>query len=148
MVIDTLDNCCHYTKLHKLFKPAFEFLRKANLKEYKEGRYDIVKNDVYAMISKARGCGKIKASLEAHRKYIDIQLALNGIDYIGYKPLCECRLKKTLYDAKKDCVFFDDESDFWFRLSRNSFAIFFPEDAHAPLAGSLPVLKAVIKVRV
>ncbi|MCK9615877.1 MAG: YhcH/YjgK/YiaL family protein [Candidatus Omnitrophica bacterium] len=148
MVIDILDNCYRYTKLHKLFKPAFEFLRKENLKKYCEGRYDIAKNDVYALISKATSRGKTGASLEAHRKYIDIQVALSGEDLIGYKPLSECRIKRTEYDAKKDCVFFNDKSNFWFKIQENSFAIFFPQDAHAPLAGSLPVLKAVIKVRV
>jgi len=148
MVIDALDNYYRYTKLHKLFKPAFEFLRKINLKEYKEGRYDVIGNDVYVLISKANGRGKEKASLEVHRKYIDIQMVLSGEDMIGYKPLCECEFKKTPYDTKKDCAFFNDESNLWFKLTRNSFAIFFPEDAHAPLAGKLPVLKAVIKVKV
>lgn len=147
MVIDTLDNYYRYTKLHKLFEPAFEFLRKENLKKYNEGRYDIIKNDVYALISKAKGRTKIKAGLEAHRKYIDIQMVLTGEDLIGYKPLCECAVMKTPYDIKKDCIFFEDKSNLWFKLAGNTFAIFFPWDAHAPLAGSLPVLKAVIKVR-
>jgi len=147
MIIDTLDNCCCYTKLHKLFKPAFEFLRKENPKGYKEGRYEIIKNDVYALVSNASGCG-IKSSLEAHRKYIDIQLALKGEDLIGYRPLCECSFKKTPYNTKKDCAFFNDKSKFWFKLSGNLFAIFFPEDAHAPLSGESEILKIVIKVRV
>ena len=148
MVIGALDNCYHYTKLHKLFKPAFEFLRKENLKKYSEGRYAIAKNDVYALISKADGRGKIKASLEAHRKYIDIQVVLSGEDLIGYKPLSECKIKKIPYDAKKDCIFFNDKSNFWFKLKENSFVIFFPHDAHAPLAGNSTVLKAVVKVKI
>jgi len=148
MVIDTLEHSFRYTKLHKFFKPAFEFLRKENLKKYSEGRYDIVKNDVYALISKANGRTKAKAKLEAHRKHIDIQVALSGEDLIGYKPLYECAVLKTPYNAKKDCIFFEDKSNFWLRLSENSFAIFFPWDAHAPLVGRLPVLKAVVKVRV
>lgn len=148
MVIDTLDNLYYYTNLHKFFKPAFEFLTKENLKEYSEGRHDIVRNDVYALISKAKGRAMKGASLEAHIKYIDIQVALSGEDLIGYKPLDECRIKKAEYDAKGDCVFFKDKSNFWFKLKGNSFAIFFPHDAHAPLAGNSDVLKVVIKVRV
>lgn len=148
MVIDTLDNYYRYTKLHKLFRPAFEFLRKDNLAKYSEGRYDIVKNYVYALISKTKGRTMKGASLEAHKKYIDIQIALSGEDLIGYKPLSECRIKKSEYDVKRDCMFFRDKSNLWLKLKGNSFAIFFPHDAHAPLAGSLDVLKAVIKVRV
>lgn len=148
MIIDTLDNFYHYTKLHKYFTPAFEFLRKGNLTKYSEGRYDIAKNNVYALVSRANGRGKARASLEAHRKYIDMQMALSGEDLIGYKPLNECGIKKTAYDAKKDCIFFNDKSNFWFKLKGNLFAIFFPQDSHAPLAGSLDVLKVVVKVRV
>jgi len=147
MIIDILDNYYRYTKLHKFFKPAFGFLRKENLNEYKEGRYDIIKNDVYALISRASGRGK-GSCLEVHRKYIDIQMPLIGQDLIGCRMLCECRYKKTSYNAEKDCAFFRDKSNFWFKLSRGSFAIFFPEDAHAPLCGKSEVLKAVVKVRV
>jgi beta-galactosidase beta subunit len=56
-------------------------------------------------------------------------------------------MEKTPYDSGKDCVFFKDKSNFWFKLSKGSFVIFFPEDAHAPLAGNSRVKKAVIKVR-
>jgi len=147
MIIDLLDNCHNYIKLHKSFGSAFNFLQKAGLREYKEGRYDIIRDDVYALVSNASGLGKAKASLEAHKKYIDIQVVLNGEDLIGSKPLAECKMEKTPYDSGKDCVFFKDKSNFWFKLYKGSFVIFFPEDAHAPLAGNSRVKKAVIKVR-
>ncbi len=147
MIIDVLNNCHKYIKLHRSFGPAFDFLQKEGLKGYKEGRYDIIRDDVYALVSNVSGFGKAKSSLEAHRKYIDIQVVLSGEDLIGHKPLAECKTEKTPYNSVKDCVFFKDKSNFWFKLSRGSFVIFFPEDAHAPLAGSSRVKKAVIKVK-
>lgn len=148
MIIDKLNNCSRYNCLHKFFKPAFDFLTTNNLADYEEGRYDILKDEVYLMVSNAVGRGKAKSSLEAHRKYIDIQVALSGEDLLGYKPLLECKTEKNPYDPDKDCIFFKDKSNFWFKLKQGEFAIFFPEDGHAPLAGVSLVKKAVVKVRV
>jgi beta-galactosidase beta subunit len=44
--------------------------------------------------------------------------------------------------------FFYDRPTTWLTLSAGQFAVFFPEDAHAPLAGQGGVHKAVVKVAV
>jgi len=148
MIIDTLDNFRKYIKLNNYFAPAFEFLRQKNLKNYSSGRYDIKKNDVYAMVSEAKGKGREGAFFEVHKKYIDIQICLVGEDFIGCKFLSECKKRKKAYDAKKDYGLFGDKIDSGFKLTKNSFAIFFPTDAHAPLAGTGELKKVVVKVRV
>ena len=43
---------------------------------------------------------------------------------------------------------FGDKPDLWFSLPPGSFAIFFPSDAHAPLAGAGKTMKAVVKIAV
>jgi beta-galactosidase beta subunit len=55
---------------------------------------------------------------------------------------------RSSYDAEKDIVFFDDAPETWFRVPAGSFAVFFPEDAHAPLAGEGEVRKVIVKVAV
>ena len=52
------------------------------------------------------------------------------------------------YDAGRDIAFFADEPAAWFPLERGQFAVFFPDDAHAPLAASGSLHKVVIKVEV
>ncbi len=148
MIIDALDNFRNYIKLNKHFESAFKFLRQKNLKKYCTGHYDIKNNDVYALILKASGKEKKNVLLEAHRKYIDIQMCIAGEDLIGYKLLAECKRNKKAYDPKKDYSLMNDEINSWFKLKGNAFAIFFPEDAHAPLAGKDALKKVVIKVRV
>jgi YhcH/YjgK/YiaL family protein len=148
MIIDTLDNFHLYNKLNKNFGLAFKFLKQKNLKNHTPGRYDIKKNDVFAFVSQGKGKGKSGARLEAHRKYIDIQMCVLGEDLIGYKPLLECKKRKKIYDSQKDCVFFNNKIESWFKLSRGVFAIFFPADAHAPMAAKNWLKKIVVKVRV
>ena len=45
-------------------------------------------------------------------------------------------------------MFFGDAADSWLDLSGDKFLVFFPEDAHAPLAGMGGLKKAVVKVAV
>ena len=61
-----------------------------------------------------------------------------------------CRLKNGLgYDEKRDIEFFDCEPETWLTLQPGEFALFFPNDAHAPLVGGeKSIRKAVFKIRV
>ena len=69
-------------------------------------------------------------------------------DQIGWLPTPECQRVSSPYDAGKDIGFFHDRPPTWLALSPGHFALFFPEDAHAPLAGDGPAHKAVVKVAV
>jgi YhcH/YjgK/YiaL family protein len=50
------------------------------------------------------------------------------------------------YDPQKDIAFFADRPDTWIHVPAGRFAIFFPEDAHAPLGGLGLLKKAVVKI--
>jgi biofilm protein TabA len=44
--------------------------------------------------------------------------------------------------------FFSDTPDMFFQLTGGQFAIFFPEDVHAPMIGKGEIKKIVIKVKI
>ena len=52
------------------------------------------------------------------------------------------------FDAAKDITFFHDRPECWLSVPAGRFAIFFPEDAHAPLAGRGTLKKAIVKIAV
>ena len=52
------------------------------------------------------------------------------------------------FDAAKDVGFFGDRPESWLSLPAGHFAIFFPDDAHAPLAGRGTLKKAIMKIAV
>jgi YhcH/YjgK/YiaL family protein len=67
---------------------------------------------------------------------------------MGWKPRHSCILPKGEYSEEKDVLFFNDEPDMFFTLHPGQFAIFFPEDVHAPLISEGDVKKLIIKVKV
>ena len=148
MVLDTLANASRYIPVHKGFDVAFAFLRNANLAELPAGRNELLGDWVFVVVVEGDGKGKEGAKLEAHRKYIDIQYMVSGVDAMGWKSLSACTQPESDFDEAKDCVLFTDPADAWADVAPGQFAIFFPEDAHAPMAGEGAMRKVVVKIAV
>jgi YhcH/YjgK/YiaL family protein len=146
MIADTLAQSARYVALHPAFGRAFEFLARTDLLSLAPGRHALDGDRVYVSLDHKDGRGRDGARFEAHRRYIDIQLTLEGDEEIGWMPLAGCRLPAGPYDPEKDIVFFSDRPDTWIRVPAGCFAIFFPEDAHAPLAGLGLLKKAIVKI--
>lgn len=145
MVLDQLAHASRYARLHPLFARAFEAL--ANVRTLTESRCDLDGDRLYVLLQSEDGRGHKGARLEAHRRYIDIHLTIDGIDEIGWSPLAACR-PATEFDTEKDIGFFDDRPHVWVTLPPGHVAIFFPTDAHAPLGGLGKCQKAVVKVEI
>jgi biofilm protein TabA len=153
MVLDTLARCHRYTPLHPAFPRAFEFLTRSDWAELVSGaaraeRHDIDGDRLYVSIDRMDGRGHDGARLEAHRRYIDIQLTIEGREEIGWKPLGDCAYPAGPFDALKDIGLFSDRPESWLSLPAGHFAIFFPDDAHAPLGGRGTLKKAIMKIAV
>ena len=148
MILDTLKNSARYVALHADFAAAFDFLNRPNVAALPAGRCDVLGKRVFAIVGKDLGKGRDKARLEAHRKYIDIQYVVSGDEWIGWRDLRTCRECGLGYSAEKEIEFYTAAAETWSQVPAGSFAIFFPEDAHAPLAGEGPVHKVVMKVAV
>ncbi|MFR5871384.1 MAG: YhcH/YjgK/YiaL family protein [Alistipes sp.] len=90
-----------------------------------------------------------RAPLEAHDRYIDVQIPLRvrGEERFGWRPRERCILPRGEFDEAADIVFFDDKPSCYVSLHPGEFVVFFPEDAHAPLIGSGNVRKAILKIR-
>ena len=146
MILDHISNRDRYLDLHPAFRKAFSFLESPDFAALPDGRHEIEGDRCFVVISRGPGRGRQDAKLEAHRRYIDIQFAIDGTDEIGWKPTAQCSQVEMPFDAEKDVALFDDPPDAWVSLPPRTFAIFFPADAHAPLAGQGPLHKAVVKV--
>lgn len=151
MILDQLGHAEVYFSMHPLFRAAFGFLRRpdlASLRATSGGRIDLHGNQMYALVDIREGKGKKEARLEAHHRYIDIQYVVSGDECIGRQDLSLCAGHGEGYNADKDIEFFTGAPACWFPVPVGSFAIFFPHDAHAPLAGSGTIKKVVVKVAV
>lgn len=146
MILDVLTRSGRYSDLHPDFAAAFDFLRRRDLADLPAGRHEVCGNRVFAIVGRDTGRGREKSPLETHRKYIDIQFVVSGDEWIGWRDVNTCRDSGLGYSTEKEIEFYTAAPEKWFRVPPKSFAIFFPEDAHAPLAGKGPVHKVVVKV--
>ncbi|MBD3813300.1 MAG: YhcH/YjgK/YiaL family protein [Betaproteobacteria bacterium] len=148
MILATLAEADRYAALHPLFPRAFEFLRNANLMTLAPGKHDVQGEELFAIVEACDGRTRAEAKLECHRRYIDIQLVVEGVDEMGWKPVAACMDPATDYDAARDIRFFNDTPSNWIATLPGAFCLFFPEDAHAPLVGTGMIRKVVVKIAV
>jgi len=148
MILDTLANSARYERMHAGFARAFEFLATTDLAALTPGRHDIDGDRMYVLIDHKDGRGEEGARLEAHRRYIDIQYTIDGEELIGWMSLARCTSPDGDFHDTKDIGFFADRPTTWVSVPPGSFTIFFPHDAHAPLAGHGLLKKAIVKIPV
>lgn len=148
MILDTLASLNRYTALHPWFARVFEYLRGTDLMMLSLGRHAVQGEQLFAIVEHCAGRTREEAKLECHRRYIDIQLVLEGVDEMGWKPVADCVDPATDYDTARDIRFFNDTPSSWIATPPGAFCIFFPEDAHAPLVSSGHIRKVVMKVAV
>ena len=148
MILDTLANAGRYAAMHPLFARAFEFLQGTDLKLLAPGKHAVQGEQIFAIVEACAGRTRAEAKLECHRRYIDIQLVLEGTDEMGWKPLAECEEPATGYNAARDIRFFNDAPASWIVTPPGAFCLFFPDDAHAPLVSAGMIRKVVVKIAV
>lgn len=148
MIFSHLSQAERYSTLHPLFAQVFDFMRNTDLFALAPGRYHLDGEDLIAIVEQVAGRTREMAKLEAHRRYIDLQLVLEGDDEMGWKPLADCYNPIGEHSQEKDILFFQDAPVAWLATPPEHFCIFFPEDAHAPLVSDHPIRKIIFKIAV
>ena len=132
MIHDSLgSSAAKYEALHPLFPQLFEYLD-SHLDEMADSAFDgkhvIQGDDLFVMVGTHALKRPEEAALEAHDRYIDVQVVIAGAESFGWAQRAACT------------------------EPRGEFVIFFPEDAHAPLIRPEGVSggcrKAIFKVKV
>jgi YhcH/YjgK/YiaL family protein len=148
MIIDTIQNASRYFSVHPLFAKAFAYINSADLVNATDDKSEIGEG-LKAIFSNAPGktAEASLAKFECHNKNIDIQLCISGKETIGWTPREKCVTPNGGYNEEKDVQLYHDGADTFFQLTDGQFAIFFPEDVHAPMIGEGNIKKLVIKVK-
>ncbi len=148
MILSHKDDSARYVGLHPLFEQAFKFIAETDLHTHPTGRFPLLDDKLIAIVAHEQGRTYEQAPLECHRRYIDIQLVIEGVEQMGWRPLHDCHTPTADYDQDKDLMFFEDGVLSWQLVPADYFCIFFPEDAHAPLVSDRQVRKLILKVAV
>jgi biofilm protein TabA len=147
MIIDNIHNIGLYTSLNPLIKEVADFIQCYNLNDLEPGRIHIKGDDLIANIDIAVPKTKETAQLEAHHRYIDIQIPLEREETYGYSPIINCSTIISDYDSEKDIIFYADRPQLYFKLQPEMFVIFFPQDAHAPCIMEDKSRKIIFKLK-
>lgn len=147
MIIDTLDMLGRYTALNPLFADVVEFLQNNDLNTLKEGKYEIKGKDLFLNITTATSKTPDTAVLETHDVMVDIQIPLSTAETYGYTP--RRFLPDMEYNAEKDISkIADTKADDFVTCRPGMFAIFFPQDGHAPcISDEEGIKKAIFKIK-
>jgi biofilm protein TabA len=150
MILDHLARADRYRGGHAGIATAFDYLRTVDFSKLVDGRNAIDGDWLFAMLNRYRTKPHAEAVWESHRKYIDVQYLVSGSEWMGYVPLDRAPMVAMPYDAPRDVAFYAAGTD-GFLMTAGQFAVFFPEDIHAPgLMGgkAVDVVKVVVKVAV
>lgn len=150
MIADELRNASVYRNMSGI-REIMDYIEHTDLRELPDGRTDIDGDRLYVMIQRPDLKPCADALPEAHDRYMDFQLVLEGGELMGYA------LRRELGDPVKgdpdhDIFFYRQPDDMTLLPVREGmFAVFYPEDAHAPcirMTGCDTSVKAVFKWKV
>lgn len=148
MVLDRIENFEKYLSLNPNFVKAMEFLQNSNLQDLPLGRNEICGDMVFANVVEAKAKSKSEAPIEIHRKYIDVHVPLSGDELIGYTPLAELPYAEFVEADDAALYPLSLSARDYFNVRRGEFAIFFPQDGHAPAITPTPLKKIILKVAI
>ena len=148
MIIDRIGNSHLYYAVHPKFKRAFDYIHQINVDTIPAGRYEIDGEAMYALVQEYNTKLKELGTWEAHRRYIDLQYVVQGVEGIGYANINQ--LEQGEYDASRDFLPLHGEGDL-VTVHSGSFVLLLPEDAHMPgmaIGSPAPVKTVVVKIAV
>ncbi len=150
MIFDCVGNAWQYLNLSENFKAALEFLLRTDLNSLSVGDISIHGREVYAFVKDTK-LDQENHRWEAHSRYADIQVVLEGAEAIWYHPFTHQEIESP-YDALKDVMFYREmKPGICCTLYPKDFIILLPNELHRPDCPVSPgkvTKKLVIKVLV
>ena len=149
MIFDRIENASMYLPLGPRLATAMRYLSRVDVTKLPDGRQDMWRDELYALIQRYQTKPASEGKFEAHRRYIDVQYVAEGRERIGFAHTAEMTVTQE-YDPEADCLLVDGPGEF-VTLSAGCFVVLMPYDAHMPgiaLDAPAPVTKIVVKVMV
>jgi len=149
MIIDTLKNIDFYKSINEDIYKGLLFIKNAD-PEIELGVYPI-SSTAKAVVMEYETKIENDFGYEAHKHVIDVQYCIKNTERIPWSNL-QRLTPNTEYNVEKDFTFFDMiEPQGEVIIGNDIFAVFYPEDGHAPVySNGEPgyIKKIVIKVQV
>ncbi|MDE5973207.1 MAG: YhcH/YjgK/YiaL family protein, partial [Eubacterium sp.] len=113
MIFDKMENISDYFDELPILKKVEDFVTDFNNKKLADGTYEIDGKRVFAMVQSYRTKQQTQEMMfEAHKKYIDLQYVVNGIEKIRWARLDSVDLVEEKYSTGSDIAFYEGDAMF------------------------------------
>lgn len=137
-----------YYALHPRMRELFQYVLSHPVAEMPAGRVDIDGDALFVNIDDSVMQPAHERPLEAHRRYIDVQIPLTCDETFGWSPLAALPAQPDVpYSDERDIAFYHAMAQAYCLVKPGQFYVLFPDDAHAPLVGEGPIRKVIGKIR-
>lgn len=150
MLLGDISRTTTYAPLlqQEVWTEALEWIRR-NADSAAAGIYPLRDRAMFVNVHGYATIAAETARFESHRRYIDLQYCIRGGETILWRP-CDEAPNDATFDADKD-VRFRPITGTWssLALAPRLFAIFFPQDEHAPQIANgrdTAIWKLVVKI--
>jgi len=158
MIFDKIENLEKYTCMHPRFKKAFEWFRNADFTKLDFGKVIVEEGEnedanIRAHIDPIYNTRPLyKKDYEGHKKYIDVQIILEGKEECHQACLMGNEEINVPYNEANDIYKANAQADCEILLGKGNFAIFFPDDLHRPCVNvrnvTQEIRKVVLKIKI
>lgn len=145
MILGDINNCDNIKHISPRIEAALNWLKRNYDTRFPKGVITInehikVNCEEVAMVP--------QQLLEAHRMFIDIHIPQSESEAIGWAPVSNLKNCITPYDKERDIEFYGDAPHCVLQVRPGQFAVFFPDDAHAPNMGIGNHRKLCVKIAI
>ena len=142
VILDKVDNLINYPE----YRQIFNFLIQNKNCVLENGKYEIDDN-CFVVVSEYNTI-EPNGLFEGHLNYVDLQLIIDGEEYVHVQEKDKCKLEKA-YDEIKDAAFYKAETWHTYYLGKGFFVVFDKDDLHRPcvkITETKKVKKYVFKI--
>jgi biofilm protein TabA len=131
MIYDTIDNAGKYAAICAPLKAILDFAATVT-PATPTGKHELA-DGVFANVGRYATEPAEERLFESHRKYIDVQIVVEGRERVDVAPLAVA-VEIEAYSEEGDCAFHHAPAEFTSQiaLTEGAFVILEPSDAHKP----------------
>ena len=128
MIFGNINNLKEYSFLEAKVKKCFEYAKENDLLQYEKGSHEIDGDNLFVNIVSYTTTTPEERFWEAHKKYLDVHLMLDGTEQIDLNFIQNMQLKEFV--EKDDFLPMDGDKNSSVVLNKGDFLVCYPSDGH------------------
>lgn len=134
-----------YISDNQIINSIQEYLDEFNFNnDFKPGTSTEFINGITIIFVQGIGNDENKYTLEAHKKFNDLHLTLEGTENIAYKAISECTNVIKEYDDQTDFMFFKEMNLNLMTVNAGYYCFIDTNFAHMPMYGNTGLVKKIV----